>query len=401
MIALTDKRNCCGCTACQHICPKHCISFQQDEEGFLYPSVDIESCIDCHLCEKVCPNLNRYQTVFPQSTYGCRSLDEGIRANSSSGGLFTILASKIISEGGIVFGARFMYDWTVAHDFTDSMTGLPYFRGSKYVQSKLGDSFKTVKQYLKDGRKVLFSGTPCQVSGLNHFLGKKYPNLITVDIVCHSIASPLVWKKYLEEISRGNVISDITFRDKSLGWHSYALKINGNDKEGNTNVLVHETQVQNVFMRGFLENLTVRPSCSACPARSYTSGSDIMLADFWHLDKYHPSWDDNKGMSLALVMSDKGRELFDSCKSTIFCQFIPYDEVEDHGVHLPITQSQSLPLEREMFFAELEKIPVIQLLHSCLTRNEKRKKRVKQKRKVIKYSGLSVIYSLCKRILKK
>lgn len=399
MINITDKRNCCGCTACQHICPKKCISMQEDEEGFLYPLINISSCINCHLCERVCPSLNRFKSSFPTSCFASKSLDESLRLSSSSGGIFSLLANKIIENKGIVFGARFMNDWTVAHDYTASREDLFYFRGSKYVQSYLGDSFIKVKQYLNDGRLVLFSGTPCQVAGLNHFLSKKYQNLITIDIVCHSISSPLVWKKYLDEICNGGEIKEITFRDKSLGWYSYALKICGKDSKGNDIVYDHGSHNQNPFMRGFLENLTVRPSCFNCPARNYVTGSDIMLADFWHLNQYHPDWDDNKGMSLALVLSEKGRIFFDSCKNNLFREEISYNEVEDHGVHSPITMSTPPNPYRLYFFSHLKNEPIIPLLKRCLKKYEIKRKRQIMIRRVIKYSGLGPICRLLKQNL--
>ena len=200
MINIIDKKNCCGCNACVQHCPKSCVTMQEDEEGFLYPIVDQEACIDCGLCEKVCPVLNQGEERKPLQVYAANNPNEEIRMQSSSGGVFTLLAETIIQEGGVVFGARFNDDWEVIHDYTETKEELAAFRGSKYVQSRIGDSYCQAEQFLKKGRKVLFTGTPCQIAGLNLFLRKEYGNLLTVDFICHGVPSPGVWKSYLEEL---------------------------------------------------------------------------------------------------------------------------------------------------------------------------------------------------------
>lgn len=245
MINIIDKKNCCGCNACVQHCPKSCITMQEDEEGFLYPIVDQEVCIDCGLCEKVCPVLNQGEERKPLQVYAANNTNEEIRMQSSSGGVFTLLAETIIQEGGVVFGARFNDDWEVIHDYTETQEGLATFRGSKYVQSRIGDSYCQAEQFLKKGRKVLFSGTPCQIAGLNLFLRKEYNNLLTVDFICHGVPSPGVWKSYLEELialqgNRKNSvlshskpiilnsirdISRIEFRNKRLGWKKYSFAL--------------------------------------------------------------------------------------------------------------------------------------------------------------------------------
>lgn len=401
MINIIDKHKCCGCSACQQVCPKQCISLNEDEEGFLYPLVDGTICIECGLCEKVCPVLNKFDSARQPKSFACKSNDDGIRLSSSSGGMFTLLATKVIEDGGVVFGAKFAADWSVMHDYTETPEGLKAFRGSKYVQSHLGDSFKEVKVFLNSGRTVLFSGTPCQVAGLNHFLRKKYDNLITVDMVCHSIAGPRVWRLYLDEIRGKSTITKITFRDKSIGWHNYALKICGKDFEGKEVILDHGAQVQNPFMRGFLEDLTSRPSCANCPARNYVSGSDITLADFWHLDKYHPEWDDNKGMSLALILTEKGERLLKSCNSLDFCKEVPYYEVEEKGVHSPLTRSTPAHPYREYFFTNYHNNPIIELINLCLKKNDQKKMRVKRVRHFLEIMGVNKVYRICRKIIKR
>lgn len=324
MIEIIDKKDCCGCSACVQRCPKQCIKLKEDNEGFLYPEVDKSTCIDCGLCEKVCPVLHQGEPRKPLKVYAAKNLDEEIRRQSSSGGVFTLLAEQIIQEGGVVFGARFDENWEVKHDFTETIEGLALFRGSKYVQSRIEDNYKKAEEFLKQGRKVLFSGTPCQIAGLKRFLRKEYDNLLTVDFVCHGVPSPGVWRQYLKEtvarmcdknsvstdpISMENThIESISFRDKSSGWkkYSFTLILSTTSRSGVKNtVSLCEVFPQNTFMKGFLANLYLRPSCYACAAKCGKSGSDITIADFWGIYNYYPELDDDKGMSLLVINTIK------------------------------------------------------------------------------------------------
>lgn len=397
MIDIIDKKKCCGCTACQQVCQKQCIEMQEDSEGFLYPKVDVNRCTNCGLCEKVCPILYPFErTIEEPISYACKSKDSSLVEKSSSGGIFTILATNIIEDGGVVFGARFNDNWEIVHDFTETIEGLSAFRGSKYVQSKLGDSFSKVKEFLNSGRKVLFVGTPCQVSGLNHFLRKQYDNLYTFDIVCHSIASPKVWRLYLDEVKGSCKITNVSFRDKSMGWRSYGLHIQGRLLDSTVLTLDRGKHTENIFMRGFLENLTVRPSCTLCPARNYITQSDLMLADCWRLEKYHPDWDDNKGMSQVLILSDKGQQLFDSITEGVFIRRIPYNEVEEHGVHAPITSSTHAHPYRSYFFDHFSEVnSVKKLICRCLKRYDRKKACKKMCLKMFhSLPGFSILKSL-------
>ena len=200
MINICNKSMCCGCAACVQRCPKQCIAMEADGEGFLYPLVDTDKCINCSLCEKVCPMLNPGEERVPLHTYAARCTDEGIRRDSSSGGVFSVLAGEVLAGGGVVFGARFDDDWGVVHDFCTTPKGLAAFRGSKYVQSNIGDSYLRTEAFLKEGRRVIFSGTPCQIAGLKRFLRREYDNLLAVEVACHGVPSPLVWRRYLEEL---------------------------------------------------------------------------------------------------------------------------------------------------------------------------------------------------------
>ena len=335
MVVITNKQDCCGCHACASVCARHSITMQEDNEGFLYPVVDTSTCTNCGLCEKVCPVIHQSAPVAPQATYIAINRDEEIRLQSSSGGIFTLLAEQVIAEGGVVFGARFDEDWSVIHAWTDTVDGLAAFRGSKYVQSRIGDTYSEARAFLQQGRKVLFSGTPCQIAGLKKFLRKEYNNLLTVDFICHGVPSPGVWQRYLSELreelraERGvgkntvpssmdelPVITGISFRDKTNGWKKFGFRLRYaaskaalNSVSSSANKVEKELLhpfPQNPFMRGFLADVYLRPSCYACSAKSGKSGSDITIADAWGIDCFAVEHDDDKGACYVLENTSKG-----------------------------------------------------------------------------------------------
>ena len=366
MIEITQKEHCSGCSACVHICPKHSISFQEDKEGFLYPKVDLETCIDCGLCEKVCPIINQDSEREPQEVYAAKNDDENIRLKSSSGGVFTLLAEKIIEEGGVVFGARFNENWEVVHDYTDTIEGLEQFRGSKYVQSTVGESFKQAETFLKAGRKVMFTGTPCHIAGLKKFLRKDYKNLLAVDFVCHGVPSPLVWRMYLEEeIARQGdagknsvlaspkdtpVLTGVNFRDKSVGWKkfSFALSFSKASAVGEQNTVLSSVFTENDYMRAFLLNLSLRPSCYNCPAKAGKSGADITIGDFWGIENVQPELDDDRGMSVLVNYNEiKCRSII----SELYLHAVSYPEILVSNPCLE--KSVNKPVNRDFFFSQL------------------------------------------------
>lgn len=229
MIEIKDKKDCCGCSACVSKCPAKCIELKEDEEGFLYPEVNKVLCMDCSLCEKVCPTISGEfeNDRRPLASYIAYAEDLSVRLESSSGGLFSLFAENIIVNGGIVFGAAFDSDWTVRHTAVDLKNELNRLRGSKYMQSRIENTYKEAEKFLKSGRKVLFSGTACQVAGLKTYLGKDYENLYTIDVLCHGVPSQRVWKLYLEEQEKRNDshVKMVSFRWKNTGWKNYSLKL--------------------------------------------------------------------------------------------------------------------------------------------------------------------------------
>lgn len=341
MITIKDKKDCCGCHACATACAKHCITMQSDGEGFLYPVVDKNACTDCGLCEKVCPVINQSEPRKPLKVYAAKNKNEEIRRQSSSGGIFTLLAEKVIAESGVVFGARFDEEWNVIHSWADTAEGIAAFRSSKYVQSSIGNTFHEAKDFLKQGRKVLFSGTPCQIAGLKKYLRKDYDNLLTVDVVCHGVPSPKIWKEYLDSLHLSN-IGAISHKDKSTGWRGYSFSVKNIDGE----TIYTEKASNNKYLSAFMRNIILRPSCFSCPAKVGKSLADITLADYWGIENLLPQLDDNKGTSFVCCNTQMGVMIIDGLNLV--------SVIADYHKSLPynscIVQSTNEPLEREIFW---------------------------------------------------
>ena len=373
MLKIDSCSFCCGCASCVQRCPKQCITLKANHEGFFYPVIDKDLCIDCGLCEKGCPVLAHLEEREPLKVYAAINNDEEIRKESSSGGVFTALAETIIAEGGVVFGARFDEDWQVQLDCTDNVDGLKLFRGSKYVQARVEDTYKRTESYLKQGRKVLFSGTPCQIAGLRMYLGREYDNLLCVDFVCHGVPSPKVWERYLRElvarkcekntvlfssnklsISEENAfIKGISFRDKKLGWKKFSFVFRGKLTKATAvgeknSVLFSAMHRDDVYMRAFLSDLILRPSCYDCRCKSGKSGADITIADFWGIQYVAPEMDDDKGTSLVLINSNKGDILYNGLKLKSSEQ--SYSDAVRYNSS--IVRSVKVPKKRDLFWKQ-------------------------------------------------
>lgn len=291
---------------------------QEDEEGFLYPTINHDLCIKCGLCLSVCPFQKPGEELEPRYAYSAFSCDDIIREDSSSGGVFSLIARQVLVSGGVVFGAMFDKNWRVVHSCVTTEEELHKLRGSKYVQSSIGNSYVLAKKYLDNGKHVLFSGTPCQIAGLNHYLGHVYNHLLTVDVICHGVPSPGVWEWYLDVIRRNNhaSISSINFRDKENGWRHYNLAFHLQQIGHNVKRSCYHRD--DPYMKSFLNNLSLRPSCSSCQTKAGKSHSDITLADFWNVEKVVGKTDNDKGTSLVLVNTEKGATVLNSIQGGFF-----------------------------------------------------------------------------------
>ena len=332
MPTLASRLLCSGCSACYAICPKNAITMEPDQEGFKRPNIDANLCVECGACEKACHVITPYEERIPLNVYAARARKDNIRHTSSSGGIFPILAAQHIKQGGIVWGVKWDKDkrlLTAEHDCSSTLEGLKQFRGSKYVQSNIKDTYRKIKEQLCAGEQVLFSGTPCQISGLKHFLKKDYPNLLCCDVICHGVPSPKIFHDYIASMlpadNEGHeyFVKDVKFRDKLYedgGWRNGVVvvvvvvvdKYNGKETEI---VVSGKRANKDPYLRGFLCELINRPSCHNCTVRNLKSHADITLGDFWKIAKYAPQIDDDMGVSLICVNTEKGREAMEGIAS--------------------------------------------------------------------------------------
>lgn len=316
MIDKVSINDCCLCKSCYNACPKDCISFTNEVKTFMYPEINKDICIKCNLCEKACPALNdaMLNAVQPIKAYAAKNVNDSIRMQSSSGGIFSSLAVQVIKNGGIVFGAQYDDDFNVKFTYVDNLEDLPKLYGSKYAQADIANSFNQAKELLDCGRTVLFSGCPCQIGGLNTFLGKKYDNLITMDFICHGILSDVLFKdyrSYLEQKHNSKIVS-INFRDKSKGWENNSFKVVFAD--GNFEI---QNGLDNIYMRCFYTNLAMKESCYSCNFRGFKSGSDFTVGDYWGAEIYHKDFIDGKGLSAITINTAKGVDFYNKIKDTI------------------------------------------------------------------------------------
>ena len=328
---LVNWEHCCGCGACANKCPKQAISMLPNHEGFLHPMVDAEKCVECGACEKACPGLNpAYNENALKEAFVLQNKDDAIRYQSTSGGAFTAIAEEVIRRGGIVFGAVMTTDLKVVHDSVETVEGLAKFRNSKYVQSEIGDCYSRAKSFLNDGRWVCFSGTPCQINGLIKFLGKDYEKLITVDVVCKSVPSPLVFQKYVEYKKglEGN-ISDVVFRDKKRGflYCTMAHYLSYEDRRDAKDVYRRGSE-SDEWLRLFLSGKISRRSCMTCSYQTAQRVSDFTLGDIWETG--NTKLDDNKGSTLVHVWTQKGEEFLNSVRDNV--RIVTYSVERSRGM---------------------------------------------------------------------
>ena len=309
MARLCESVLCTGCRACAQSCPHGCITMKPDHEGFFRPVADSARCTECGACSAACPVLNKPASGNLPEAYAAKNRDEAVRSVSSSGGIFTLLAEQVLAQGGVVFGAAYDADFKVEHRMVESPGQLSVLRGAKYAQSDVGDSFRQVREQLSRGKTVLFSGTPCQVSGLRAFLGKEEPNLILVDQVCHGSPSPAVWEQYLrwrsEQTADGHRPVTVNLRSKDTGWSNYSADI-----RWPYGVNYAASRQNDPYLRAYLEALCLRPACHRCSFKGLNRPSDFTLGDYWGVGDQMPAMNDNKGTSIVLLHTEKAKQLW-------------------------------------------------------------------------------------------
>ena len=331
---LAGRKECVGCTACVNMCKTKCIEMKTDANGFDYPEVVHPlNCVECGMCEKVCPVLKEKVAVkeFPVA-YAALSQDESVRMESSSGGLFTELAKRIIFQNGVVYGASYDEQFSVCHCCVDNANDLYRLRGAKYAESSLGIIFQEILKRLQQGQLVLFTGTPCQVAGLKSFVRKDYDNLFCIDFVCHGVPSPVVWQSYIEyrakEDCNGELPCNINLRSKNIGWSNYQYS---NVFEYENGKKYSTLSSQSLFMKLFVGDYISRPSCENCKFKGYSRASDITLGDFWGIWDIDPEMDDNKGTSVVLIQSEKGKRLWEEIKGKIKYKQVTLEQASQYN----------------------------------------------------------------------
>jgi coenzyme F420-reducing hydrogenase beta subunit len=315
-----EKQNCCGCSACMCICPKLAISMIPDEEGFLYPTINVDLCIECGLCQKVCSFQNGYDTSHNLTVplaYAVKHSSDDVRKQSTSGGMFTALSDEILSRDGVIYGVGFDENLVVCHKKAINANERDLFRGSKYVQSEMRQTIREIELDLRNDKYVLFTGTPCQTVGVREYLStKKVPvdNLLLCDILCLGTPSPLIFSDYLKfcEGKKGKKISHHVFRSKQHGWHNHTEINIFEDQE-----IDSKSYISQLFKTIFHSHTILRPACHNCKYTNLKRPSDITIADYWGIEKTYPAFDDNQGISLTLLNTEKGKTFFESCKSKL------------------------------------------------------------------------------------
>lgn len=350
---ICNQTECTGCSACMNVCPHNAITMAGDEEGFIHPFIDAEKCVDCKLCQKTCPITVAPKLNTPLKVYSGWSLDKTIRLGSSSGGAFSEIARPILESGGVVFGCGLDENLQAVHMYVEDMEALrTKLSGSKYVQSRIGDSYQKAKSFLKEGRKVLFSGTPCQIAGLRNYLHRDYPNLLTVDIICHGVPSPMIFEDYKKYMSEKHqmLINDVKFRCKKSSWIFFNMTLKGHVEKSNVMKTYEGAYYEDPYIRGFLRDNFLRPSCYGCKFARVDRSSDFTIADWWGYKKQskQDAGFRYKGVSLMLVNTDKALELAQHLNMSLRMRTIE----EAKRTNISLSHPFNMPTSRETFWKD-------------------------------------------------
>ena len=360
MITIKDKKDCCGCTACYNACPKKAIAMQADQEGFLYPVIDQKKCVDCGICDATCPIINKVEKN-PEQTKGfiLRIKNNNVLFESTSGGGFTALAEYVLHNGGVVYGTGYDEMMNVICKRATTTAQLQEMRGSKFVQSTLGNTFERIKKELLDGAYVMFTGSPCQIAGLLHYLKKKPENLLCVDFVCRGVPSPGLWRNYvnfMEEKFNSKMVG-ARFKHKTYGYHTTTMKIdfdNGKTYYGSGRV--------DPYMKSFVSELASRPSCAYCAFKGLERPSDITIFDCYEYAKLTGREDDDKGYSSIFVHSEKGKKVMEGIASKVECFSIDAEELVQYN-GIMVRNSAKANEKRDEFYSLAAEMPINKALN--------------------------------------
>lgn len=356
---ITAPQNCTGCGLCANVCSKNAIQMVWSKDGFLIPKVNNDACVNCGLCVKQCIALEEKGAYSDDLTsvvaYGGWNKNEDTHLKSSSGGIFSALATKVITQGGIVFGVVWKDKLTSVFDKAETTEELALMRGSKYTPAIPNDVYRNVKQELKSNRPVLFSGTPCQVHALKKYLGKDYDNLLTIDIVCHGVPSHLLLEKYISEVEKNvaKKVAYISFRDKPEGWKNYHLTLHYED--GTTTSVSSQN---NIYMKLFLSDKALNYACYNCPYAHFPRQGDITLGDFWGIERHHSDWPIDKGIAAILTNSDKGKKALQQVSDLIVFKEEPFSHLYSGQEDMYTRAPKQIPNDRALVLEKLQEWPL-------------------------------------------
>ena len=343
IILFQDKKDCCGCGACMNACPKAAIQMREDEQGFVFPTIDDTLCIECGACTKACLYQNSIDFHTPQEVYAASCKDDQTIMQSASGGVFPVLADQVLSSGGVVYGSALVHEngrLEPRHIRIDRAEDIHLLQGSKYVQSEIGGAYRQAKQDLASGKRVLFTGTPCQIAGLRQYLKKEDDNLLTADIICHGVPSKRLFQEFMDSYGKhlGGQITAFSFRDKSKG-QGMITRCVYRDSAGNQKENVKNGKLM-AYIALFLKSYTYRINCYSCPFARQERVADLTLGDYWGFHEEYPQvresqgLSNGRGISCILVNTEKGKKIWDVCKEQFSSMPSELEKVARHNDQL-------------------------------------------------------------------